>query len=97
MEFLKALLRGFLTLAKKMGNVLNKELSKKYCPRFGQIAVDMGFVTTEQVKEALAEQLNDDIANRRYRLIGEIIFMKGWLTIKEIEIVLNELFKYESK
>jgi hypothetical protein len=31
-----------------------RQLSKKYCPRFGKIAVDMEFVTAEQLKEALA-------------------------------------------
>ena len=68
--------------------------SKKYCRRFGQIAADMGFVTAEQVKEALTEQLNDNISNKRHRLIGEIMFMKGWMNKKQIDAVLKELTKY---
>ncbi len=80
-----------------MGKEFARELSKKYCPQFGQIAIDLGFVTEEQVKECFAEQLGDDVADRRHRLIGEIMFMKDFMTIKQIEIVLNTLPKYESK
>jgi hypothetical protein len=78
---------------KKMKNDFDKELSKKYCHRFGEIAVRKGFVTAEQAKEALTEQIDDDINNRRHRLIGEILFMNGWINIKQLEIVLNELYK----
>ncbi len=80
-----------------MGSVFDKELSTKYCSRFGKIAVDMEFATAEQVKEALAEQTDDDTTHRRHRLIGEIMFMKGWITLKQIDIVLIELFKEKRK
>ena len=42
-----------------MESNIDKELSKKYCPRFAQLAVELNFVTPEQVKEALAEQLDE--------------------------------------
>lgn len=80
-----------------MEDDVDKGLSKKYCPRFGKIAVDMGFVTAEQLKEALTEQIDDDISNRPHRLIGRIFFEKGWMTNKQIDIVLNELFKDEKR
>ncbi len=35
---------------------IDKEISGKYCNRFGVIAVDKGFVTADQLKEALTEQ-----------------------------------------
>lgn len=76
-----------------MGNDIDKELSEKYCPRFAKIAVDKGFVTAAQAKEALNEQMDDDLANKPHRLIGRILMEKGWLTAPQIEIVLNELFK----
>jgi hypothetical protein len=76
-----------------MGRDIDRELSRKYCPRFAQIAVEKGFVTPEQVKEALAEQIDDNLANRPHRLIGRIMLEKGWMTPSQIEIVLNELFR----
>ncbi len=38
---------------------IDKEISGKYCNRFGVIAVDKGFVTADQLKEALTEQGGD--------------------------------------
>jgi len=38
---------------------IDKEISGKYRNRFGVIAVDKGFVTADQLKEALTEQGGD--------------------------------------
>jgi len=77
-----------------MDNV-DKELSGEYDPRFGYLAVLMGFSTAEQVKEALAEQVEDDLANRPHRLMGRIMLDNGWITPNQVEAVLNKLFKTE--
>jgi hypothetical protein len=76
-----------------MESNVDKELSKKYCPRFAQLSVELNFVTPEQVKEALAEQLDDNLSNRPHRLIGRILLEKGWMKPEQIELVLNELFQ----
>lgn len=78
-----------------MANEVDRELSEKYCPRFAQIAVELGFVKPEQVKEALTEQLDDNISNRPHRLIGRIMLERGWITPDQIDEVLKELFKRE--
>ncbi|MEW6599897.1 MAG: hypothetical protein AB1499_02915 [Nitrospirota bacterium] len=78
-----------------MANDVDKELSQKYCPRFGQIAVEKGFVTSGQVKEAISEQIDDDMSGRPHRLIGRIFLDNGLMTPQQIEVVLNELFKRE--
>ncbi len=78
-----------------MESNIDKELSKKYCPRFAQLAVELNFVTPEQVKEALAEQLDDNLTSRPHRLIGRILLEKGWMKPEQIELVLNELFQKE--
>ena len=57
------------------------------------IAVDKGFVTADQLKEALAEQADDNLSNKPHRLIGRIFFDKGWMTDERIDTVLSELFK----
>lgn len=76
-----------------MANDIDKEISKKYCTRFGIIAVEKGFVTADQLKEALTEQADDNLSNRPHRLIGRIFFDSGWITDGQIDIVMNELFK----
>ncbi len=76
-----------------MSENIDKEISGKYCNRFGVIAVDKEFVTAVQLKEALAEQADDNLSNRPHRLIGRIFFDRGWMTDEQIDIVLNELFK----
>jgi len=68
----------------------------KYCSRFASIAVEKGFITAEQATAALAEQLGDDLARKRHRLIGHILFEKNWITAKQIDLVLNELFQKAS-
>ncbi len=73
-----------------------KELSNQYSRRFGKIAVDKKFIMTEELKEAMAEQIEDDISNKPHRLIGQILLQKGWITDEQIEIVLNELYKVDA-
>ena len=68
----------------------------KYCARFASIAVEKGFMTAEQAKAALAEQLGDDLAYKRHRLIGNILFEKAWITPRQIDLVLKELFRKAS-
>jgi len=67
--------------------------SDKYCPRFGHLAVDMGYVTPEQLKEALGEQVDDNLAGHPHRILGAIFFDRGWMTPGQIDEVLNRLFK----
>ena len=80
-----------------MVNEIDKELSEKYCPRFGMISVEKGFVTEEQVRAALSEQLDDNFNNRPHRLLGRIFLEKGWMDAQQIETVLNKLFKREKE
>lgn len=78
-----------------MANEIDKDLSQKYCPRFAKIAVDKGFITSEQAKQALSIQVDEDLANKSHRLIGRILLEKGWITSQQIEIVLTDLFKMQ--
>ncbi|MFQ5687120.1 MAG: hypothetical protein ACE5GV_10710 [Candidatus Scalindua sp.] len=78
-----------------MAKDIDMEISKKYCNRFGVIAVGKEFVTAEQLKEALTVQADDNLSNKPHRLIGRVFFDKGWMTDEQINIVLNELFKLE--
>ncbi len=61
--------------------------------RFGKIAVDMGFITSKQLKEAITEQIEDNLAGKPHRPTGKILLENGWMTNKQIDIVLEKLFK----
>lgn len=65
----------------------------KLSHRFGAVATEMGFVTPEQVTQGLAEQLSINSSNRLRppMLIGEIFFEKGWMTQKQIQMVIEKI------
>jgi hypothetical protein len=68
-----------------------KRISEKYCPRFGQIAVEKGYITADQLKSALSIQVDENIAGVEHRLLGTILFEKDWMSSEQIEVVLNLL------
>lgn len=80
-----------------MGNDIDNGISAKYNVRFGVVAVNIGFVTIEQVIEALTEQVMDNFSDRSHRLIGEIFLEKGWMTPEQIDMVLTELSRIKKK
>jgi hypothetical protein len=58
---------------------------------FGDVAVEMGFVTAAQVYEALNQQWEEDNRGERHRLVGEILFAEGRLTRDQVEKVVEKL------
>ncbi|MBI5664863.1 MAG: hypothetical protein HZC49_07230 [Nitrospirae bacterium] len=73
------------------------ELKKEYRPRSGQIAVELGFITRTQLKEAISEQVDDDLTHRPHRFLVEILLEKGWISREEVDIILDELYKDEMR
>ena len=65
----------------------------KYALRFGEIAVEKGFISVGQLQEALSEQLYSDSFRRLRpaRLVGEILVERGWMTVHQIDSILEEL------
>jgi hypothetical protein len=74
-------------------DVYIKLLSKQYCPLFGKISVDLGFITEKQLEEATAQQVEEGLFNNHHRLIGNILSEHGWITGDQIDIVVFELFE----
>jgi len=72
---------------------IHSRISKKYCPRFGQLSIEMGYITVDQLKDAMNIQVDDNISGKDHRLIGSILFDKNWMSSEQIEIVLNLLLK----
>ncbi|MDH4163569.1 MAG: hypothetical protein OEW15_12900 [Nitrospirota bacterium] len=69
-----------------------KASGSSFC-RFGCVAVRRGFVTIDQLKQALAEQVDGNILDRGHRLVGSILFEKGWISEQERERVLLDLHR----
>ena len=59
--------------------------------RFGTIAVEKGFITMDQLVEAIDGQVMDNIEKGEHRPIGRILLSQGLLTIPQIREVLEVL------
>jgi hypothetical protein len=68
-------------------NFTATEKLKATFSRFGKAAVYMDFITVEQLKDALAKQVDEDLTDKPHRLIGRILFEHGWITSDQINFV----------
>jgi len=55
----------------------------KFDKRFGTIAVKMGFISQEQLLEALNAQIVESLKGMKHRLIGQILQAKNYLTLSQ--------------
>jgi hypothetical protein len=86
-----------------MGSIyFNKEIKtmpekgnkiEHYEKQFGIIAIEKGFITPEMLVEALKIQVGEDVKHSTHRLIGEILMEKEYLTVGQIQEILNSIFK----
>lgn len=76
-----------------MFSSLRKDLSRKYCPRFGQLAIELGFLSESQLTDALARQVREELSGQGHRLLGAILFDTDVLTATQVEQVTTELFR----
>lgn len=63
--------------------------------RFGALAVTKGFITPEQLVEALKIQVHENLKLSKHRLIGEILREKEYLTTAQINAVLDSMDIFE--
>ena len=61
--------------------------------RFGVVAVEKGFITKEQLFEALKIQVEEDLSGKPHTLIGIILIKLGYLTHEEADDILLALKK----
>ena len=66
-----------------------------YEERFGNIAIAKGFITSEELLEALRVQVQEETEKKTHRLIGQILIEQGVISGEQIQQVLSELFKEE--
>jgi hypothetical protein len=60
--------------------------------RFGIIAIEKGYITPEELVDALRTQVQEDIDYGCHRLIGEILLAHDNIIPAQIEEVLKVLF-----
>jgi hypothetical protein len=70
---------------------MEREMAGKGVKRFGVIAVDKGFITVEQLLEAMTIQIQDGIEGKKHRLIGQILLSLGYLTSSQIDEVMESM------
>jgi hypothetical protein len=61
--------------------------------RFGVTAVKKGFITSDQLVEALAIQVAEDIATGDHDLVGKILFEQGIITMEQIDEILKAMWE----
>jgi len=73
----------------------DSDVTRCRCHRFGAIAVLKGFVTIDEVKAAIMDQVEDDLSGREHRLLGNILFERGLINENQVEAVMLELQKQQ--
>jgi hypothetical protein len=59
--------------------------------RFGVTAVEKGFITKDQLFEAIKTQITEEIEKKEHRLIGRILYDMEFLTLSQIDEVLDSM------
>jgi hypothetical protein len=65
--------------------------------RFGELAFEMGIVTTDQLYQALAAQAKDEAEKRPARFLGQILIDLGHMNEKQVLDVLKVLHGPKAK
>lgn len=66
---------------------------EKLDKRFGVTAVEKGFITSEQLFEAMKVQISEDLEPSGHHLLGEILLDQGHITTEQIDEVLESMEK----
>ena len=59
--------------------------------RFGAIAVEKGFITEDQLGEALTIQAKENVEEGKHRLLGRILLEQGLITNSQLDEVLETM------
>lgn len=68
---------------------------ERFEKRFGVIAVEKGFITADQLFDALKAQVQGDIEKGTHQLIGEILCRQNAMTFEQVDQVLKVLTTLE--
>jgi hypothetical protein len=68
-----------------------------YERRFGNIAIEKGYITSADLIKALDIQVQEELDEGKRPLIGQIMLELNVMSLKQIDDVLSELFKKEKE
>ena len=60
--------------------------------QFGIIAIEKGFITADNLVEALRIQVDEELRSKKHRLIGEILMENDNMTADQIQETLDSIF-----
>ncbi|MFO7555695.1 MAG: hypothetical protein R6W88_10890 [Desulfobacterales bacterium] len=64
---------------------------EKLDKRFGAIAIQKGFITLEQLLDAMKVQIVEDLEDAEHRLVGQILWERGYISTEQIKEVLESM------
>jgi hypothetical protein len=64
---------------------------KKLDKRFGTVAIEKGFVEPEHIFDAMEIQILENLEGSEHRLIGQILWEKGYITTQQIDEVVKSM------
>ena len=64
---------------------------EKFDKRFGMVAIEKGFITSEQLQEALKIQIAEELESGTHLLTGQILQAKNYITPEQTDEVLMEM------
>ena len=65
--------------------------------RFGATAVKKGFVTTDDILNALSVQVHEDLASGEHRPLGTILLDQNLITATQLKEVLKSIEGYDDR
>ena len=66
-------------------------MKKNYNKRFGIIAVDKGYISEDQLFDALEMQAKENVNEGKHRLLGQIFLEKGILTATQVDEIIETM------
>ena len=59
--------------------------------RFGMAAIEKGFITVEQLVEAMTIQVRENVTGKPHRVVGKILADLGHMRTSQIDEVLKDI------
>ena len=72
------------------------DIQEKQAKRFGTVAVEEGFISQEQLMEAIRVQVEENVSGEEHRLIGVILYEMGFMEAPQIKTVVNGMVRASS-
>ncbi|HEC12773.1 MAG TPA: hypothetical protein ENI80_05915 [Acidiferrobacteraceae bacterium] len=90
------LAKGYRSGAENLHMIPMTSGTERYEKQFGVTAVEMGYITPDQLVEALRTQIQEDLEEGKHRLLGQILREQELMSPNDIETVLCKSLSHPS-